>query len=95
MEEFSLLQGPTPSRERGEKALDRARFLGREAGRAQDRDCVRIDPIGRACQRPLNSGFRFSRKAAIPSFMSVVEASIPKRADSWSSASLVEPSKAR
>jgi len=95
MEEFSIFQGPTPSRRRSEKAVDRSRFLGVEAGPSQDCDCVRIDPMKRARQRPLNSGFRFSRNASIPSFMSAVEASIPKRADSWSRASLVEPSKAR
>jgi len=38
-------------------------------------------------QRPLNSAFRFSRKADIPSFISSVEASSPKRVDSKSNPS--------
>ena len=45
--------------------------------KALDTDRCRVR-IGGVRQRPLNSGFRFSRKAFVPSTMSSVAASIPK-----------------
>ncbi len=63
------------------------------------RSCVRILPgikLRRHLnQRPLKSAFRFSMNAAMPSFMSSVEARRPKREDSKSRASGVAVSSAR
>ena len=44
-------------------------------------------PVPAPSYSPLNAALRFSRKAVIPSFMSVVEASNPNRADSKLAAS--------
>jgi len=75
---------------RAQNPASERRFGGRETdGYPKGRRWV-----GRGlAQRPLKSGFRFSRKASIPSFMSAVEARRPKSADSKSSASVVEVSR--
>ncbi len=44
-------------------------------------------PVGPPAYSPLKAAFRFSRKAVMPSFMSVVEASNPNSADSKLAAS--------
>ena len=92
-------QPPGLPRERGRKSLcdkdfcptavlrERPGAIAENRRRREHRE----RPFGSEGQLPAKSGFRFSKKACMPSFMSSVEASRPNSADSnsWASAEVV------
>lgn len=86
---------PGLPRGRGRKRLCEKDFcptdvLIERSGAIAENGCRRAGsktPSSSETQRPEKSGFRFSRKARMPSFMSSVEASSPNSADSSSWAS--------
>ena len=81
---------PRPPRAMGRKRLcDKAfcptEVLSERRGTIAENGCRKTRgqaPPGAETQRPAKPGFRFSRKARMPSLMSSVEASSPNNTDS-------------